>query len=243
MKDENPIFRFARGREGLSRRQMVQRLIGTAGGGAALVSLGPLAPATGDGPSTRSVGHPGAHGAEHQAEASGSAPAANAGDWSPAFLEAHQNQTLIVLGERIIPGSSRAQVNRMIDLLLTADTQQNQRKFLESLSAFDAEAIARHRQPFRSLTGEQQIAILTTASTGESGQKASDGDWNPWAGSSSSATSASESPLTLRDHFDNIKDWVARSYYSSEIGLRELGWTGRVAWDSFPSCEHPDGHA
>jgi hypothetical protein len=35
---------------------------------------------------------------------------------------------------------------------------------------------------------------------------------------------------------------VVRSYYNSEAGLKDLGWTGRVMWDSFPSCEHPDGH-
>jgi hypothetical protein len=241
MKGENPILRFARGRDSLSRRQMVQRLIGTAGGGAALVTLGPLAnAATADG-KPASAADPNASGQSAAQQAS--TPAA--GEWSPQFLDAHQNETLTVLAERIIPGSGRAQVNRMIDPLLTVDSERNQRKFIESLSAFDAEAIRRHRQPFASLTDEQQIAILTTASTGESGQKASDSDsdWDPWSGSSSSGTSASESPLTLRDHFEIVKEWVGKTYYSSEVGLRDLGWTGRVMWDSWPSCKHPDGHA
>jgi hypothetical protein len=203
-----------------------------------LVSLGPLASAA----TTERDASASAPDPSQQAglpEASGSAPAG----WSPAVLDAHQNETLIVLGERIIPGSSGAQVNRLIDLLLSADTQQTQRKFIESLSAFEGESLARHRQPFVTLTEQQQIAILTVASTGESTQKDSGDQDSSSASSSFPATSATQSALSLRDHFDNVKDWVVRSYYSSEIGLRELGWTGRVAWDRFPSCEHPDGHA
>jgi hypothetical protein len=232
MKGENPIFRFARGYASLSRRQMVQRL---AGGGAALVTLGPLASAT-----ENKAGVPAGNSGSAEQQ---SAPPAAAAEWSPQFLDPHQNETLTVLAERIIPGSGRAQANRTIDLLLTVDTQRNQGKFLQSLSAFDAEGIQRHGQPFLSLAEEQQIAILTTASTAESGQeKEADGDWDPWSGPSSSAT-GSESHLTLRDHFDVVRDWVSRTYYSSEVGLRELGWTGRVVWESWPSCQHPDGHA
>ncbi|HEV2424989.1 MAG TPA: gluconate 2-dehydrogenase subunit 3 family protein [Terriglobia bacterium] len=234
MRGENPIRRFARGDDGMSRRQMVQRLLGTAGGGAALVTLGPLANAA--------EGKPADPNAGRQSEAQQSGAPANA-QWSPQFLDAHQNETLTVLAERIIPGSSRAEVNRTIDLLLTVETQAGQRKFLESLSAFEGEALRHHSQPFASLSEEQQIAILNSASTGESGPKASDGDWDPWSGSSSSATSASESALTLRDHFETVKEWVSRTYYSSEVGLRDLGWTGRVMWESWPSCKHPDGHA
>ncbi len=241
MRGENPIFRFARGADSISRRQMVQRLIGTAGGGAALVTLGPLANAAATDGKSGSSAAPNRQAAGQQAGTTGAASAT--ADWAPQFLDAHQNETLTVLAERIIPGSGRAQVNRTIDLLLTVDTQQNQRKFLESLSAFDAEAIQHHGRPFLSLTEEQQIAILTTASTAEPGQKASDGDWDPWSGSASSETSASESLLTIRDHFDVVKEWVGKTYYSSAVGLRDLGWTGRVMWDSWPGCQHPDGHA
>jgi len=238
MRGENPIFGFARGRDGMNRRQMVQRLIGTAGGGAALATLGPLAHAADSKSGSPADPHGNAEGQGATAN-----PAASS-EWSPQFLDAHQNETLTVLAERIIPGSGRAQVNRTIDLLLTVDTQQNQGKFLESLSAFDAEGIQRHGQPFLRLTEEQQIAILTTASTAEPGPKEEEpeGDWDPWSGSSSSAA-AGESHLTLRDHFDVVKEWVGKAYFSSEVGLRDLGWTGQVMWESWPGCQHPDGHA
>jgi hypothetical protein len=236
MRGENPIFRFARGGDGMSRRQMVQRLIGTAGGGAALVTLGPLAHAADTKP-----GLPADPNGSAQ-EQSAAASSAASGEWSPQFLDPHQNELLTVLAERIIPGSGRAQVNRTIDLLMTVESQQNQGKFLESLSAFDGEAIRRRNQPFASLPEEQQIAILTRASTAEPGPKEANGDWDPWSGSSGSP-SASESHLTLRDHFDVVKEWVGKAYFSSEVGLKDLGSTGRVMWDSWPGCQHPDGHA
>jgi hypothetical protein len=36
---------------------------------------------------------------------------------------------------------------------------------------------------------------------------------------------------------------VSGAYYSSEIGMQELGWTGQMFFDKLPGCDHPDGHA
>jgi hypothetical protein len=232
-RSENPIFRYARGegrddRRGLSRREMVQQLLTGVGGSAAFAS----------------IGHAGSHHEQVQGSSSsgsgpGDAGAANTAEWSPQFLDAHQSETLAVLAERIVPGSGKAQVNRLIDLLLTVDAEPSQRKLLQSLSAFDAEAIRRNRQPFVALTVEQQDAILTAASEGVPGQR--EQEWYE-TGSDVSKPANEGGPTTIRNHFENIKEWVVRSYYNSEAGLKDLGWTGRVMWDSFPSCEHPDGH-
>ena len=56
--------------------------------------------------------------------------------WKPLFLDEHQNETLIVLSDLIIPatdtpGAKEALVNRYIDLVLAAETHENQRAFLE----------------------------------------------------------------------------------------------------------------
>jgi hypothetical protein len=48
---------------------------------------------------------------------------------------------------------------------------------------------------------------------------------------------------TLRDRFELLKDRIASAYYSSEKGMKELGWTGQMVHPSFPGCTHPDGHA
>ncbi|HEV3277189.1 MAG TPA: gluconate 2-dehydrogenase subunit 3 family protein [Terriglobia bacterium] len=233
MKDspfEMPENNQTREARGPSRRQVVQTLLG---GAAAGLGSGLAFPGV-------AAGHPiHKHLTSDTAVAAAGAQAADA-DWQPAFFDAHQNETLIVLSELIIPNSGQAQVNRFIDTLISVDTPENQKKLIASLSAFDHEAISSHSQPFKDLTAEQQVAILTAASTGEPSQTGAGGRRRrrpvpPRAGTTAAA-------LTMRDHFDDIKGWVSGAFYSSEVGMKELGWTGQVAWDSYPGCDHPEGH-
>jgi len=209
-------------RAGLNRRQMVQRLAGAMGAGLAMPGV--------------ATAHPVHKHLTSESTLTAADEKAAAADWTPEFLDPHQNATLTVLAERIVPGSTGAQVNRFIDLLLSVDTQENQKKLLASLSAFEAEAISRHRQPFKDLIEDQQNAILTTASTEKPSQD------NGGTGLSGPSKEGEEVRLTLRDHFENMKTWVSGAYYSSEAGIKELGWTGQVMWDSYPGCQHPDGH-
>jgi hypothetical protein len=200
------------GARGLSRRQIMQRLLGTAG---TVLVLGQTMEA-----------------AYSQAAAA---------DWQPVFLDSHQNETLIALAEQILPNSTQAQVNRFIDTLISVDTQENQKKFLASLGAFDHDGITRYKQPFKELSEDQQNGILTAASTAKPSEPGQGGRRRRRP---TVATPGGEEPvLTLRDHFENIKGWVSGAFYSSEFGMKELGWTGQVAWESLPGCPHPDGHA
>jgi gluconate 2-dehydrogenase subunit 3-like protein len=160
---------------------------------------------------------------------------ATATRWTPQFLNSHQNQTLLLLSERIVPGSSQAHVNRIIDLLLTADTSENRRKFTDSLSAIDAESRQRFGGVFKSLSADQQEQILNGLATG----KPSVDQDSP---SSSIKNRLQQPALAPRDHFDNVKTWVVGTYYSSEVGMRELGWTGDVYFVELPACPHPEGH-
>lgn len=197
---------------GISRRELVRRLMIAGGAGLSLPGI--------------AAGHPIArHLANPGALAETSAQTAKA-DWSPAFLDRHQSETLDVLGERIIPGSSKAQVNRFIDLLLSVDTQEAQTKFLASLSAFEAESLKRFSRPYKDGTEAEQNEILAFASAAKPGGTAE--------GQSHAAT--------IRDHFENVKNWVAGAYYSSEIGMKELGWTGQVMFPSFPGCPDSGDH-
>lgn len=214
-------------RRGMNRREMVQRLFGGAGAAFALPGV------AGTHPIHKHLADPAVlEAADAQAAAQ---------QWSPAFLDPHQNETLVVLAERIVPGSTKAQVNRFVDLLLSVDTQESQRKFLAALSAFEAEALNRYSHPYQNLTEEQQNQILTDAST--AGTEDREGRGRPV---SRRAPPSEESPQTpqqaLRDHFENLKSWVSGAYYSSEIGMRELGWTGNYFYESFPGCQHPEGH-
>jgi hypothetical protein len=138
------------------------------------------------------------------------------------FLDQHQFDTLQSLAERIVPGSSRAKVSEFLDQLLAVENLDDQRTFLTALGVMEGQALARANRPWKDLAEADQIAILTSASTMASGRPVT---------------------LTLRDHFDLLKGWIAGAYYSSEIGMRELGWTGNVFHRAYPGCEHPDGHA
>jgi hypothetical protein len=160
-------------------------------------------------------------------------------DWSPQVLDAHQNETLIALSEGIVPGSSKAQVNRIIDLLLTVETAENRQKLAAALSALDADSNKRFSQPVMSLTQPQMSDLLEACSTAAPGQPAHDEN------SPSSVTEdqkTSSAPPTLRDHFENLKGWIVATYYSSEEGMRELGWTDEFYFESPSECSHPEGH-
>jgi len=207
----------------LSRRRAVQGLLSGAGAGLVLPGLAAAHPI-----------HRHLLSAETVAAAAQQAASA---DWQPLFFDDHQNETLIVLAELIVPNSTQAQVNRFIDTLISVDTPDNQKKFIASISAFDHEAIAQHNQPFKDLTEEQQVAILTAASTGQASQPGGGGRRRRRAVPPPNSAAPA---LTMRDHFEDIKSWVGGAYYSSEVGMKELGWTGQVAWDSLPGCEHPD---
>jgi Gluconate 2-dehydrogenase subunit 3 len=213
-KDQDPALAgsLSTSKNGINRREMVRRLMLAGGAGFALPGI--------------AEGHPIArHLANQSAVVETSAKAAKA-DWSPAFLDQHQTETLEVLGERIIPGSSKAQVNRFIDLLLSVDTQDAQKKFLASLSAFEAESLKRFSHPYINISESQQNEILSSASTTKPGETAE----------------GEPRQVTLRDHFENIKSWIAGAYYSSEIGMKELGWTGEVFFTSFPGCQESGDH-
>jgi hypothetical protein len=148
-------------------------------------------------------------------------------DWKPISLNQFENRRLVVLAERIVPGSEKAKVNRFIDLLLSVDNQKHQREFVDALAAFEAEAGMRFGKHLTALDGAQVDEILTDAFLSKVvGQ----------------ATSGEHEENDLHAHFENLKGWISGAYYSSEAGMRELGWTGDYAFKRFPGCEHTEGH-
>lgn len=208
----------------LTRREMVRRLAGSGALCAGMALAHPIHKHLTDGALLA------------RADAQGAATS-----WAPIFLDPHQNETLISLAERIVPNSSKAQVNRFLDLLLSVDTVENQKKFTDSLSAVDLDSKQRFGHPFKTISEAEQNTLLTifAAPTPSSGKSKREG-WN--SSPSSSAKRSVETRLTLNDHFENLKGWVSGAYYSSETGMRELGWQAEYVFDSFPGCRHPGGH-
>ena len=164
-------------------------------------------------------------------------------DWTPVFLDPYQVETVAVLSERIVPGSTRAEVTRFIDTLLSAERRENQQRFMDSLAAFEGESLKKYSHTYKDLTEAQQIEILTAASTMPGGHKGRPTTRRRRSALGPPAATTDLEHDTLRDHFENLKGWVVGAYYSSEVGMRDLGWTGEVMFDSFPGCEHPGGHA
>jgi hypothetical protein len=128
-------------------------------------------------------------------------------------------KTLEALAEAIVPGSTNARVAPFLDQLLAVDSAANQRAFLGALGAFDMAAIRKHGRAWTGLTPAEQDVLLSDASTADAASSA------------------------LRAHFESLKTWIAGAYYSSEIGMRELGWDGNVFHAQLPGCTHPGGHA
>jgi hypothetical protein len=225
----------AKGR--LTRRKMMRTLLAGAGTGLALpaVASNPLAA----GPSTTG-----------EAMATSAPAASSSAPWRPVFLDEHQNATLIALSEMIAPGSTKAEVNRFIDLLLSvlpADAPQSfatgnsvpqgttfvpapaRQRLFDALGAFDAEARRRHGETFITLSDTQQMAILNDASQPPSEPKTSPAEIG--------RSAPSEDQGTLYDHFLDLRNWVIGAYYSTEAGVREMGWTGDLFFPAYPGCK------
>ena len=117
---------------------------------------------------------------------------------------------------------------------------KRQQKFLTAFGAIEGAALERFQKPFKALTEPQQIEILTVASTAPSGRPY--WTWEPGTllELPKDDDDDSDENKTLRDHFDFLKRWIADSYYTSEAGLRELGYTGAMMFPEFPDCKHPE---
>jgi gluconate 2-dehydrogenase gamma chain len=129
-------------------------------------------------------------------------------EWKPLTLDAHQNQTVIVLSDLIIPatdtpGAKDANVNRYIDLFLTDGSEADRNRFLEGLGQLDGYAVRKFGKTFIDATKDQQITILKEFSAGTAGKPS-------------------------QNFFTQAKMLTSRIYYNTAIGFRELNKGGRV---------------
>ena len=149
------------------------------------------------------------------------------GDWKPTFLSEHQNQTLIVLSDVIVPetdtpGAKTALVNRFIDLVLAAETHDTQQSFLNSLAYIEGEARSRYGDAFIHIGKESQIELL---------------EFFAYANSLDTWGEGKTVDDVGHTHFQNLKGWITRVFYSSEAGMKALGWNGEAAHGDLTGCE------
>ena len=177
-----------------------------------------------------------------QAISAGLTPAARGEDgskvltdpnWKAVFLNDHQNETLIALGDVIIPatdspGAKVALVNRYLDLLLSVQPVEFQKQFVDALAFIDSESQKQFSKAFRDLASEDQIWLLSAWAYPSDSDRWMEGEGKADPG---------------QEHFARLKALIAAGYYGSEIGLKELGWDGEFTHGPYEGCEHqPDTH-
>jgi hypothetical protein len=186
----------------ISRREAMQKLMAGIAAGAVLPAIASARPVA----LYRRLTEDGA------AVSSGEA-GLGAADWRPIFLNAKQDELLVAVAETMVPGSTRAQVNQFIDLLLSVDSAESQKGFLAALGAVDKVSSGQFQKAFTELNGGERDKALTSLSQDH------------------------------KEAFANLKEWIVGAYYSSEQGMKELGWDGNFAFEKYPTCEAVEGHS
>jgi hypothetical protein len=156
------------------------------------------------------------------------AAAAEAAPWAPKVFNAHQNETVVLLSEMIIPqtdtpGAKAAKVNEFIDLVLDDANETERKQFLNGLSWMNGRSQELFGTDFVSAAPEQQTALLTIVA--------------------SPKNKAFEDQVGI-DFFKAIKALTITGYYTSEIGMKqELGDDGQLFFLEYPGCTHPQHKA
>lgn len=156
-------------------------------------------------------------------------------NWKPIFFDEHQNETVIALGEVIIPatgspGAKDALVNRFIDLLLSAQPAEFKKQFTDALTFMDAESQERFGNDFCKLSAADQTSLLM-----------------PWAFArapshwTARGKAGELAPDQGQENFELLKTLIVSAYYNSEIGQKELGWDGEITHGSYQGCQHAAG--
>ncbi len=157
----------------------------------------------------------------------------------PRLLDDHRRAMLARLADQLVPGAGAAGVAELLDRVMAVEPLEDQARFLSALGAFEREARDRHAKGWLEIDEAQQQEILRSASTLAPAIPAAP-VWTP--GRPVELEPESEPPANLRDHFDRLRHLVARAYYSTESGMKELGFTGRMAWPELPGCTHSGPH-
>lgn len=211
----------------MGRRNVLRGLLTAAGAGLALPGLAET--------------HPFAEHAHHASRMAAARTKALDSPGTPDFLDTYQFAMFETLSERIVPGAMAAGCARFVDSLLAVGERDDRERFLSALGALDALARERFSVPWPELSDRQRDELLEEVSTAAPGQKKE--YWTPGTPVADHiASPGAEAPVTIRDQFDVLKGWVVGSYYSSQVGQRELGYEGPAFAEEFPGCQHPGGH-
>ncbi len=151
------------------------------------------------------------------------------GNWRPLFFDEHQNETVVVLTELIIPetdtpGAKASKVNQYIDLMLNEEAAERQKMFILGLAWIDSRSLQTHNRPFVRLNPQEQTNLL-----------------NPLV------DPANQNPADVSgvEFLNELKEITIFAFYTSQIGLeQELQHGGNDYHSEFPgACTHPEHHS
>jgi gluconate 2-dehydrogenase gamma chain len=163
--------------------------------------------------------------------------------YKPLFFSPQHYRIVEHLAEMIIPeddspGAKRAGVAEFIDFMVAnrvpvstshdlrstedaiAAGNEAQNKFIAGLDWINARSHSEFGQDFMDCTAEQQNALLE--------ELAYKSKFKPTTESG-------------RAFFQLMRDYTVVGYYTTEIGLKSIGYPGlRTVWPRMPGCSHPD---
>jgi len=154
--------------------------------------------------------------------AAGARPGSAAGTYQPLFFSPREYGIVERLAEIIIPsdgtpGAREAGVSEFIDFMVASDPHL-QPSFRYGVDWVEGHSHFLHSRPFLDLSAEQQADLLGHLAyrdryrTGEE-----DG----------------------RAFFHLMKEWTVKGYYTSRIGLEQLGYPGlKSVWEEYVPCPH-----
>jgi hypothetical protein len=146
--------------------------------------------------------------------------------YQPQFFNPHEYATVERLAELIIPsdsspGAREAGVAEFIDFM-TASDPKIQFRFRYGLAWLDAHARRLHDRLFRKLPEPQQTEILEhLAYTEKSREGENEG----------------------RQFFRLMREYTIMGFYTTRIGLQELGYPGLEFYSESPECPHAEDRA
>lgn len=121
------------------------------------------------------------------------------------------------------PGAKEAEVNRFLDFLMAVQPAATQKEFLAALDYMDEECRRRYQSEFLRTPEALQIEFLTLIAYPHT--------YPTWG-------DHTVIPMPGNKYFSDMKGWIAGAYYSSEIGMKELGWDGTFPHGDLRGCDH-----
>lgn len=160
----------------------------------------------------------------HQHHVAAAVVKETAASQAPTFFDQHQYATITELASLIIPtddtpGANEAKVNEYIDMIVGDSDADVKKVYVDGLAWLDETTLKRYQQKFIDASVKQQVEILTEISQIK--------DPTP------------ENQLQAR-FFKTIKNMTIDGFYTSKIGIEELGYIGNTVLDEFPGCTHPE---